>query len=409
MKFTGERFILGQAVGDITIEHMQRYKSIISIIKDKKVLDAACGEGYGSNILAQYATSVVGIDVSNEAVQYAQEHYEKENLKYICASIENIPLKDHSVDVVVSFETIEHVNAQVQEKFLQEIKRVLKPDGILIMSSPDKRTYSDLRNYNNEYHIHEMYKNEFEELLKSYFKYIKLFSQGICNQRIGLIKSEENITPKFLDKVKIDDKDLLYFIAICSMERIDNKTYNDLNTIVPFSDIYPARLLINKGNGFSEKDVIYSKINMKKNKFIAFFNLEDVESICKLRFDPTEEHGGIFKIIYIKSNIEGLTIKNINAIKTDSNGDLFFTMDPQYEIDGNYFGLKWIEIGYEVQTIKSSVIANYYENKFKEKNEILAQCKIELENKNFELNMIKKSYLYKIYQVINRIKNKIKR
>ena len=81
MKFTGERFILGQAVGDITIEHMQRYKSIISIIKDKKVLDAACGEGYGSNILAQYATSVVGIDVSNEAVQYAQEHYEKENLK----------------------------------------------------------------------------------------------------------------------------------------------------------------------------------------------------------------------------------------------------------------------------------------------------------------------------------------
>lgn len=120
MKFTGERFILEQAVGDITIEHMQRYEIASNLVEGKNVLDAACGEGYGSYILSKKAKNVMGIDISSEAIEYASEEYKNKNLKYICASIEKLPLEDNSIDIIISFETIEHVNEDVQKNFCQK-------------------------------------------------------------------------------------------------------------------------------------------------------------------------------------------------------------------------------------------------------------------------------------------------
>lgn len=408
MKFTGERFIVGQAVDDITIEHLQRYKSITHIVKGKKVLDAACGEGYGSNILSQYATSVTGIDISNEAVTYAKEHYKRDNLKYICASIENIPLEDHSIDVIVSFETIEHVNADLQEKFLQEIKRVLKPDGILIMSSPDKRTYSDLRNYNNIYHVHELYKNEFEELLKKHFRYIKLFSQGICNQRIGIIREEENSTLQFLSNIDIYNEELLYFIAICSMKEMNTRFITKFNTIMFYKERFPAKIFIDTGKGFSEKDTIFANMQYEGKQYVAYFNFSDVKNIHGLRFDPIEYVGGSFKILEISSNIEGLTIKSINSIKEDNENEYFMTVDPQYKIEGNFENLEWIKIKYKLEIITSEKIANYLEQECRKKEADIILNKNKIYCLEQELNHIKASKVYRLYENINRIKNKIK-
>ncbi|MGB4263950.1 MAG: methyltransferase domain-containing protein, partial [Bacteroidales bacterium] len=80
-----------------------------------------------------------------------------------------------TIDVVVSFETIEHTT--MHDEMMLEIKRVLKPDGLLIMSSPDKYNYSEKRGFRNKFHVKELYLEEFENLIKKYFKYDKMLFQ----------------------------------------------------------------------------------------------------------------------------------------------------------------------------------------------------------------------------------------
>lgn len=177
-KFTGERFLPGIEDEMLALEHFQRYESVIELIRDKNVLDAACGEGYGSKILSVYAKSVVGLDISGDTIKRAQNTYaDVENLEFAQGSIAQLPLKDNSVDVVVSFETIEHVTEEMQNSFLMEVCRVLKEDGLFIISTPNKKIYSDLYNYHNEFHIKEFYEDEFCSFLKKGFKNVKLFYQ----------------------------------------------------------------------------------------------------------------------------------------------------------------------------------------------------------------------------------------
>ena len=177
--FTGERFIPGIEDSKLETEHYQRYLSVCSLVEDKVVLDAACGEGYGSSIMASMAKSVTGVDIDVETVERARITYKGwDNLRFLQGSIESIPAEDNSIDIVVSFETIEHVSEQIQRSFLNEITRVLKQDGILVMSTPNKKVYSELFNYKNEYHVKEFYHNEFLTFLHEKFKYVQLFNQS---------------------------------------------------------------------------------------------------------------------------------------------------------------------------------------------------------------------------------------
>ena len=172
MKFTGERFIpQNNEDAEIYIEHYHRYLAAKPLVKDKVVLDAACGAGYGSFILSSEAKMVIGVDISEEAILHAKEQYKRDNLTYLMNSIEEIEVEDHSIDVVISFETIEHVEEELQHKFLKEIKRVLKKDGILIMSTPDREVYSQLVHYSNEYHVKEFAKIEYKQFLHLYLVY----------------------------------------------------------------------------------------------------------------------------------------------------------------------------------------------------------------------------------------------
>lgn len=177
MDITGERF-LPEVPGDWTAEHMHRYALAAGLCAGKRVLDAACGEGYGSALLASTAESVVGVDISAEAVAFAAGKYTAGNLEYRRGSVTDLSgagLGDHEFDVVVSFETIEHLTEQ--DAMLQELRRVLKPEGLLIISSPDKREYSDIPSYHNEYHVQELYRDEFEALLGTYFSNMRLHLQ----------------------------------------------------------------------------------------------------------------------------------------------------------------------------------------------------------------------------------------
>jgi SAM-dependent methyltransferase len=175
LKFTGERFLPNEA-GDMWAEHWHRYHYVLPYVADKRVLDVACGEGYGSALMSKVASHVAGVDVAHEAVAHASHTYAaRSNLEFVEASCTKLPFPDAAFDVVVSFETIEHIAGQIE--FLDEIKRVLRADGVLIVSSPNKAEYSDARNYTNEFHVKELYRDELAALLKSRFAYSQWLSQ----------------------------------------------------------------------------------------------------------------------------------------------------------------------------------------------------------------------------------------
>ena len=155
----GERFLPDLMSGDIELEHLHRYRFAGRLVAKKIVLDIASGEGYGSAYLAQNAKRVFGVDIAVKAVESARQKYQRSNLKFIEGSCSDIPLKDASVDIVVSFETIEH-HAE-HEAMMREITRVLRPRGLLIISTPDKLEYSDKPGFRNPFHVKELYREEF--------------------------------------------------------------------------------------------------------------------------------------------------------------------------------------------------------------------------------------------------------
>jgi glycosyltransferase involved in cell wall biosynthesis/ubiquinone/menaquinone biosynthesis C-methylase UbiE/GT2 family glycosyltransferase len=222
IKFTGERYVPTEK-GQIEAEHLHRYLLAKELTKNKIVLDIASGEGYGSALISEYAKKVIGVDIDKEVVSHANNKYSSDNLEYKHGSCASIPVDDSSIDIVVSFETIEH--HEQHDEMMREINRVLKLDGVLLISSPNKHEYSDVNNYVNPYHVKELYKEELESLLKKHFKNISLLGQRMIYG--STIINEKNSTGlNFLSK---DSNDIgssaklthpQYDVVIASNERL---------------------------------------------------------------------------------------------------------------------------------------------------------------------------------------------
>jgi ubiquinone/menaquinone biosynthesis C-methylase UbiE len=194
LEFTGERMVPLSGVHYGVTEHLHRYAIALELTKGKNVLDIACGEGYGSFLISKVANSVIGVDISEEAIHHAAQKYQRDNLKYLVGSADQIPVADHSVDIVVSFETLEHHDKH-DEMFL-EIKRVLKSDiGILLMSSPEKNIYGQIDG-DNQFHIKEITLKEFKLLVSKYFSNSSFFNQQLVHGSL-LTPLEESETSGF--------------------------------------------------------------------------------------------------------------------------------------------------------------------------------------------------------------------
>jgi len=175
-----ERLYESSAPAWLFNEHKERYNFALELLKGKKVLDVACGSGYGSKILSEL-NDVVGMDISAEAIDYANKRYKNKKCKFIQGDAEDLPFPNSSFDAVVSFETIEHLENPI--KFIKEIERILKDKGIFIVSTPNKEIFSPLcREPLISHHVKEFRINELTALFKT--SKIKLYGQHFVNSTI---------------------------------------------------------------------------------------------------------------------------------------------------------------------------------------------------------------------------------
>ncbi|GAB0114580.1 glycosyltransferase [Acidisoma sp. C75] len=168
LESTGERFMPGME-GETAIEHLHRYLIAQELAPGLDVLDIASGEGYGSALLGKCAKSVIGVDISIDAVNHANSAYANDTVRYMVGNCLDIPLPGNSVDLIVSFETLEHV--EDHDRLLSEYKRVLRANGRLLISSPDRYLYSVSTGYQNPFHKKELYDYEFRSLIEKYFNF----------------------------------------------------------------------------------------------------------------------------------------------------------------------------------------------------------------------------------------------
>ena len=177
LDFTGERVVPGLVEPDLLNEHLSRYRFAARFAEGARVLDAGCGSGYGSVEFAA-ASGVVGVDVSADAVAYARREYYRPGVHFLQASCDALPFANESFDLIAAFEVIEHL--EHWQRMLSEACRVLRPSGILLVSTPNRAYYAEARGAAgpNPYHVREFDYPEFDEALKAVFPHVHLWTQN---------------------------------------------------------------------------------------------------------------------------------------------------------------------------------------------------------------------------------------
>ena len=176
---SGERMI-PECADPVTFwEHIYRYRFAARFVRHKRVLDVACGEGYGTvGLLKAGAESVIGVDISRDVCEHAWKKYGLD-VRVGDASL-RLPVEDASVDVIVSFETLEHLRSP--SVFVGECARTLRHNGLLIISTPNGAVYRQ-RAASNPFHLFEMGEGDFCALLRSKFRRVQMYEQSAT--RIG--------------------------------------------------------------------------------------------------------------------------------------------------------------------------------------------------------------------------------
>ena len=220
-------------------DHYSRYLFAAQFIKGKRVLDAACGTGYGSYFLKEMGAShVTGIDISEEAIDFARSNYPNVDLEFISGDIQFLDelIDGRSYDVVVSFETLEHIPEP--EKFVGVVAGVLGTHGIFISSVPD-----DIGNgVNNPFHKKKFMLDEYHGMLKHDFAFMESFTQYLSfgaqiqhdkTQKRHRSNSSGYFFEDFSGRSMVVEKNIncinkFCFLAVCGHSKIDLEPVSDV-------------------------------------------------------------------------------------------------------------------------------------------------------------------------------------
>ncbi len=227
--WTGERCVPWTPDVQVVYEHMHRYLWAATVVAGRRVLDLGSGEGFGASILAAgEETEVVGIDIDARTVEHAQLNWGGPRTSFrVGDALDLSAFEDGSFGAVVAFEVIEHVNEQ--ERVLAEVARVLADDGVLIISTPDRRLYSDATGQVNPFHQHELTYEEFSALLEGPFPHVAFWGQRtITGSHLGALASsaeELSATEFFIERAgdewrMASEPAALYLVALASKSEL---------------------------------------------------------------------------------------------------------------------------------------------------------------------------------------------
>lgn len=217
-EFTGERVIPGQVNDDLWAEHVARYALAVRWAHGRRVLDLGCGAGYGTAELARVASSAVGIDLAPEAIAYANHHFPSAPFlpRFTQCSATAVPFAPGSFDLVTAFEVIEHLRDW--RALLAEAHRVLQPQGLLIVSTPNKRYYAEARAKSgpNPFHEHEFEFGEFRTALQEFFPHVQVLFQDRVEAFAFYDESSAHSAEADLARPSGDPESANFFIGFCS-------------------------------------------------------------------------------------------------------------------------------------------------------------------------------------------------
>lgn len=233
--WTGERletFISNETM----LEHLHRYAIAMDLVKGKIVLDIACGEGYGAHLLSTSANHVTAVDIDEPTIKKASKKYPAANISFKIGSAVNIPAQNNSFEVITCFETIEHIKDH--QLLLSELKRVLTPNGVLLISTPEKLNYSDKSGYKNPFHEKELYGDEFQQLLNQNFSNTSFYRQTPIVGSLVINEKSSNQNKIYSGNYEhinsSYDFPVLYWLGIASDNKLpilDNSIFNSNKTI----------------------------------------------------------------------------------------------------------------------------------------------------------------------------------
>lgn len=175
-KDEAERWVYGFMHKTTEVEHLDRYNFLLDKVENKRVLDIACGSGYGSYLLAAKgdANQVVGVDLDSDAIKYGQYKYPHEKIKRFVADATTFN-NSELFDVIVSFETIEHIPDY--NLLLENFHKLLKKDGVLYISTPIAKETT--HKPKNPYHVIEWSFYDFHKQINKWFRIEDIYLQNV--------------------------------------------------------------------------------------------------------------------------------------------------------------------------------------------------------------------------------------
>jgi len=217
-EFTGERVIPNLVDPNLLNEHLARYRFAARFCKGAAVLDAGCGTGYGTAELTD-AASVTATDISEEALAYASANFSRPGVRFVNAPCEALPFAEASFGLITAFEVIEHLERWPD--LLSEARRVLTPAGVLLVSTPNKAYYAEMRAKvgPNPFHCHEFEYEEFRRALSDVFPHVRIWAQNRVEAIVfAPVTPRQSVLEATGDH---DPENAHFFLAACSQSPLE--------------------------------------------------------------------------------------------------------------------------------------------------------------------------------------------